>query len=1085
MIRYNRIVISLLTLLIVLISCKVRAESWSLLMHTSPDPTQQLRIPAAQQQWLQKKQTLVVGILQDDSPPYDLHNLSREYEGLSADYIGLIAKELGLSVRIICFENNDKRWRALSNGDIDIIPTVTGVKLGYRNPISQPYASEQPVLAVKSGDQLLLPLDLADIRVAMVDGYLEMDEVKRVYPQARLQIYDSYQQALSAVAFGNAQVFLGSGYSIGRNYLLNNLRIERYTTLPERKISFAVSRGDTPLAVLIDSAITAIAPERILELQQFWHAGTNAGLMGALDLTPDEQRWVKDHPVVKVILYGRNNTAPVAFIDQSDSVRGIAADVLSLVGLKTGMKFSFTSADSLDALRTEVNTKKADMVAALASSDGRRESMLFSYPYTRSAFALITASDNTTITHLADLRGKKLALVKQAALATEIAARYPTIKILYFDNDQDLFNSVLTGKADAAIGLLITADYQISNQFHSRLKIVNTVGSSTAYISFAVGQSDPELRSVLNKVLMKIPPYELEMLANRWRPNNMVVVDSFWTQYRTMLISAATVAGLLLLLAIGRAIWLRREVKKIAVSRQHLADQLRLLEALVDGMPFPLSLRDLNSRLIYCNQLYVDLRDVPYESLKGLTLLESYGNLSLDQARLLTQKMAEVVATDTPYSDDHHIQLKKPAAGDEPVMTANIWLLPWHNDAGKVIGVVSGLWDVSEREKLVRQLSNASERAELSNRAKSTFLATMSHEIRTPMNAIIGMLDMALKKGKQGEIDLQALDVAYHSAEGLVGLIGDILDLARVEGGHLEFRPVRINLASLTDQLLVIFNGLALDKNITLHKKFPDEAVIDVTGDPLRIKQVLSNVLSNAIKFTDEGEVSLSLQQTIVPDEGRAYFRIEVQDSGVGINPAQLGALFQPFGQADNRRAGTGLGLCISRNLCQSMGGNLTLSSVQGEGTLVVAEIVLPIAPGQAAVLKPSDEPVIYNQPLRILVVDDNAANRILIAKQLAWLGHHIHIAEEGFSGLSLWQAESFDVIITDCNMPGMNGYQFTQRIRETEKLSGQRAVWIIGFTANAMQEIIDRCMAAGMNDCLFKPCTINGLAEALNNVKR
>lgn len=1054
----------------------VHAETWGLLTHAPLADVQPLPVSAEQRLWLQRKQTLTMGILNYDSPPYGLRTLTNEYEGLNADYIGLVAAQLGLQVKLVQFENSEQRWRALSNGDIDIIPNVTVAQIPQRFVTSVPYYHESLILAVKTSDRESLPTDLAGITVTMVEGYVSLKDVQQQYPRAKIQIFDNYQEALSAVAFGSARVFLGNRYPIGRNFL-NNLRIERFASLPVRQVSFALRQSTSPLALLINRSLLAISPEKKIEIQQLWQSDLNSGLNQPLSLTLTEQRWINEHPEIKVLLYGNDNTAPAAFIDDSGAVRGIAADVLALMALKTGVKFTFHTVQSLDELTHQLNSCNANMVAALAPSSGRRQQMLFSNPFIRTAFALVTAKDNENVMRLTDLRGKKLALVREAALTHEISIRYPEIQQVIFDNDEDMFNAVASGKIDAAVVLLMTADYQVSNRFRNKLKIINTVGDITAHVAFAVSKNDPELRDILNKVLKTLPPDELELLAKRWRPTNMVVVNNFWGEHRLTLIVTAAIALCILALAIARAFWLRREVS-------NAAKQITTLQKLLDSMPFPITLRDLEGHLTYCNNHYLELVNAPHDEIIGKKITELPRNISLEQAMFFQKKSEEVILTDDAYINDLEIILYDKEGNEEQHRTINIWMLPWYDTNGRTIGVVAGSWDISERSILLQQLSEASDRAEASNRAKSTFLSTMSHEIRTPMNAIIGMLDMAIKRGRQGEHDLHALEVAQESAEGLVGLIGDILDLSRIEGGHLEFRPVQMNLGTLINQLLVIFNGLAIDKNIILNKTFSHEAIIDVTGDPLRIKQVLSNLLGNAIKFTDHGSVTLEVHQEINTDAGLVNFIIDVIDSGVGIDEAQQATLFKPFSQADNRRAGTGLGLYISRNLCESMGGSLTLTSKPLQGTCVRAEFALPIAQTKDEPQKVAEKIVSQSETLNVLVVDDNAANRMLLAKQLAWLGHHAHVAVGGMEALELWQQHIFDVIITDCNMPQMNGYQFTQHIREYEARTGQAAVYILGFTANAMHEIVERCLAAGMNGCLFKPCSINSLAEALNRLE-
>ncbi|MCW6034641.1 transporter substrate-binding domain-containing protein [Pantoea sp. JK] len=1075
----NRRIGTTLLILLVILPLPFRlahAEKWELLTHATLTDVKQLPVTAEQRLWLQHKQTLTMGILSYDTPPFSLRTLTNGYEGLNADYIGLVAELLGLNVRLVQYGSSEQRWRALTNGEIDVIPNVTVSQFSQKFVLSLPYYEENPILAVKTSDREALSADLSGVKVAMVKGYVALSTVTQQYPQAQIQVYDNYQEALSAVAYGSARVFLGSRYPVDRNYL-NNLRIVRFASLPKRQVSFALRQSSSPLEALLNQALAGISPEKKTEIMQIWQSDIANGINQPLDLTPSEQRWISVHPEINVLLYGKDNTAPAAFIDDSGMIRGIAADVLALMALKTGVKFRFRSVESLQDLTRLLSSHEADMVAALAPSPGRSQEMLFSDPFVRTAFALVTAEDNNIVKRLSDLRGKKLALVGQAALSSEIATRYPEIRQVLFDTDEDMFKAVARGDVDAAVVLLLTANYQVNNRFRNKIKVVNTLGDITAHIAFAVSKNSPELCNILNKVLRALSPGEMELLAQRWRPNNMVIVNNFWGENRTFIILSAAVLLLVFSLAMVRTFWLRRKVL-------NASNQIKTLQHLLNAMPFPLTLRDLEGRLTYCNKDYLKLVNARFEEVKDKKITDQPRNISYEQAAYFQRIADEIAITGKAHIEDLEITLFDAEGNPERVLTANIWMLPWTNSTGRIVGIVAGSWDVSERNFLLKQLSEASERAEASNRAKSTFLSTMSHEIRTPMNAIIGMLDMAIKRGRMGEHDLQALEVAQQSAEGLVGLIGDILDLSRIEGAHVEFRPVKINLSELIHQLLVIFNGLAIDKNIYLKKILPSENTPDVVGDPLRIKQVLSNLLGNAIKFTDFGGVTLKLHQDTDLKSDQIRYVVEVIDTGVGIDEAQQDALFQPFAQADNHRAGTGLGLYISRNLCESMSGSLTLKSEMGKGTCVRAEFNLPIAQMEEEPESAIEKYTGKGLPLKVLVVDDNAANRMLLAKQLAWLGHHAHVAAGGAEGIELWQQNTFDVIVTDCNMPEMNGYEFTKRIRELEVQTGQPRVYILGFTANAMHEIVERCLIAGMNGCLFKPCSINNLAEALNRVE-
>ncbi|MCU6427933.1 transporter substrate-binding domain-containing protein [Enterobacter sichuanensis] len=960
----------LLLVLFLFVMPPAHSEEYKILMRTPIEGMHRLPLTEEQATLLKGLQNLTVGITRYDAPPFGMRNMRHEYEGLSADYLGLVSWQLNLPVKLRMYDSPEELWQALARGDIDLIPSVAAFDANDAFVFSAPYASDKPVLGINDRDTRPLADDLADTDVAMVRDYLPLSQVKAAYPKARFRLFDSYQDALSAVAFGQSRAYLGNSYSLSRNYL-NNIHIERFSKLPNREVGFALSQNNPQLNALINATIRAVPEEEKLDLYRRWQPDRVDIAQGtkSLDFTDQEKAWIARHPEVKVLIYSQDNAAPVSFIDNKGILRGVVADLFSVVSLRTGLRFSFETGTTTEALISQVDHGQADMLASITPSEARQSQLLFTRPYLRSAFSLTTSTSRNDIHTLADLRGKRLAVVKDIAVEQWVRERYPEIKIVHVGNESQLLASITEGDADAALGILVMTDYQIYTNFPDRLKVVSIVGDSPVWISFGVGLASPELQRILDKVLLSISPIEMENLANRWRPNELVVVDSFWYRYREVLIATGIFSAVLVLLALGWALYLRRQIVRKAALRRQLNEQLSQLREML-----------------------------------------------------------------------------------------------------------------TERESLLAELSEAKERAEDSNRAKSVFLSTMSHEIRTPMNAIIGMLDIVLKKGRRGEHDLQALEVAYDSAEGLVGLIGDILDISRIEGGHLDFNPEPVHFGKLIDNMMRVFQGVAIEKNIRLEKVFPTTPLYEVYADPLRIKQVLSNLLSNAIKFTDRGGVTLTLSQQ---EEGDAVqFVIEVQDSGVGIDASQQAALFKPFSQADNRRAGTGLGLYISRTICESMNGTLTLTSEKQVGTTVRATFSLPKVTRAVTPRAPSQAEEETLPALKVLVVDDNPANRILLAKQLAWLGQHAHLAASGDEALNIWADTAFDVIITDCNMPGINGYQLTGMIRDAEREQGRDPAWIIGFTANAMHEITERCLQAGMNDCLFKPCSISDLAKALRNAR-
>jgi signal transduction histidine kinase/ActR/RegA family two-component response regulator len=387
--------------------------------------------------------------------------------------------------------------------------------------------------------------------------------------------------------------------------------------------------------------------------------------------------------------------------------------------------------------------------------------------------------------------------------------------------------------------------------------------------------------------------------------------------------------------------------------------------------------------------------------------------------------------------------------------------------------------EIAERRRAAVELEAAREAALHASRLKSEFLANVSHEIRTPMNGVMGMTDLALQMPLPAEAR-RYLEVAQSSADLLLQVIDDVLDFSKVEAGKLDMHPVELDIRAEIDQLVALMGPRAEARGLALNARVHNSVPQLFVGDPVRLRQILLNLVANALKFTDRGSVTIEVGalDSHEAEASEVELHFAVRDTGVGITPENQARIFDAFvqvsGAANADRNGTGLGLAIAARLVGLMGGQLKVTSTPGTGSTFFFVVRFPRARHEEDRQEDEGAREVVRRRLRILVADDNAINRMVTERMLQRSGHTVALAENGLQAMEMALAGRFDLVLMDVQMPGMDGIAATRRIRD---LPGpEREVPIVAMTANVLPEQISELLAAGMNDHVGKPFDRNQL---------
>lgn len=1035
-------------------------------------------LPLSQQQreYLAAHPVIVVGQYDSGWPPFE-SIVNGQQVGLGPEYLSLLARQLGLKVEARRYPDWTAVLDAACRGEIDVVMNIALTAERTRCMVYTAAYAEAPLALVgRPGDLRASETpDLDGLRVVIEQDFLTGPQVRARFPRARQLVAGNTLTALRMVRDDKADIFIGNAYvatQLIANEDLQGVVLLRPSDLPPERLHFGVPNGKQPLAEALDLALAASSQAQRDALAQRWLPPPHWSASAQLALSQAEKRVLQQSLKIGFA----PNAAPLSFADEKGQASGLASEYLKRL-LQAGANLQVENSHDWFDVREKARRGELQAVIGIpADSRYLGTDWVFSQPFISVPNVIVTAEGSPPLLGLSDLRGKRVLLSDPERVRGYVLQQAPQAKIIAARSAEQALRRLADGEADAYVGNLALVDHLLRSRFPGRLQIAAPAGFNDQ-LTLAVERRHAALATTFDRLLLQMKARDREALRGAWlsveyhQGMNWNRVLRWGVPLLLVLLTGAVVHGL------GH--WrLRREV----AGRRHL--EQRLAEV-TDNLPAVVyqARHDAEGRLSFpfiagdIQPLFgIDSQQAENDAGALLACIDE-----ADRDRV-TQAIEVAKRNFAPLS----FEFRTHAAADARWVRAQAH--PYAAEAGVVTW--SGYWvDVSESRAQADALAAAKLEAEQAADAKSRFLATMSHEIRTPMSGVLGMLEVLAHSPLDAE-QQRIIGVIEDSAQMLRQILDDILDYSRMEAGALRLEPVPLPLRPLLESVCRLLSAQATARGLDLQVDIDPQLAPAHEVDGVRLRQIVFNLLSNAIKFTQEGRVRLQVE-VLGPtaEDGSQPLRLSVIDTGIGIAPEQIPTLFEPFTQAgayiQRDHGGTGLGLSICWRLVQKMGGTLTLESTLGEGTRVDMQVSLVEARSEdvAALLAEQQQTALLPPALRqarVLVVEDHPTNQAMMAWRLQQLGVPHVLVDDGQQALDRLAQESFDLVITDCRMPVLDGFAFARLLREREGRNGQPRLPVLALTASVLDDEARRCREAGMDDVLAKPLSLATLRQAL-----
>ncbi len=1001
------------------------------------------------------------------TPPLKFTDANNNPNGMFIDIWKLWAKKTNQKIEFI--ETSwDNSINMVKEGSADIHAGIyyTKERDNFLDYTSEPFFTNKKYFFYhKSLGDIFSINDLKPYVIAIDNGY------PKIYMEENLSSFywkefKSADEANSAFFNNEYKVVLSSlstfYYYLKKNNIdENQYRYNEATYAYSKNYYGAVKQGNKKLLDLIEKGFSKISKSEIQEIELKWTKELN---FNDFDKTTTQILFTKDE--ISYLNYKKElkmcvDPAWLPFEHlEENRYEGIIADIYKLFNENLIVPIKIVPTKTWSESLASSKLRKCDLISGVAKTANREKYMNFSKPYMTFPEVLVTREKEPFIIEFNEVIYKKIGVVRDSAVAELLQNKYPNINLVVVENILDGLFKVSSGELYGFVNTTAAVSYAIAKNGMTNLKIASKIGIDYQ-IRVALRNDEPLLVDIFNKIIDKTSKGEITNIKDKWLKVKIDENVDYTLVYKIL--------GWFIVIIIVIFYW-NRKLKQEIEERVKAEKELNKFLQIIEQSQASIILTNLDGKILYVN---------PHSTSEtGYLKDELIGNTpsvfkSGHQSKEFYEELWSTIKSGNTWQGEF---LNKKKNGD--FFWESAVIAPIFDEDENIKFFASIKQDITEKVKVQEKLIIAQKEANEANEAKSDFLAKMSHEIRTPMNAVLGMMYL-LEKTKLTQDQRNYLKKANIAANSLLGIINDILDFSKIEANKMEIKNSEFNIYELINDIMSVMSNKAEDKNIELITKFDDKIPVYIISDRLRLAQILNNLVSNAIKFTNAGEVIVSANLYKKESSKKVVLKFCVQDTGVGISKENQKCLFNEFVQVDNSATrsfyGTGLGLAISRKLSNMLGGDIWVeSSKEDIGTTICFSIKVKIAVSQEHVgfIFPS-----YTKNLKVLVVDDNNLAADVIKHILESFNYQVKSVDSGYKAIKILKEERFDLVFLDYKMPNLNGLDTFSKYKSILKEKTPKTIIVTAYSGEILQKDIEKL---GIFGFLQKPITPSTLHDKI-----